>query len=82
MNRLLALFLLLALAIPQAHAQGLEIEIKDGVASALPITIVPMPYLGTSVAPDHETARAATTHAVLLGAHTTTRSPRRTPASR
>ncbi|MBW8310574.1 MAG: Tol-Pal system beta propeller repeat protein TolB [Rhizobium sp.] len=47
-------FLALALLLPlgQARAQGLDIGLVTGNEAALPIAVVPMPYLGTSVAPD------------------------------
>ncbi|MFN7387426.1 MAG: Tol-Pal system beta propeller repeat protein TolB [Lysobacteraceae bacterium] len=45
------------LALPfQSRAQALEIDIVGGNAAALPITVVPMPYLGTNVAPDTDVA--------------------------
>lgn len=58
MKRLLALLLLpLFLLGPRAaRAQGLEIDIIDGNASALPIAVVPMDYLGASAAPDTDIA--------------------------
>lgn len=40
----------------QSRAQALEIDIVGGNAAALPITVVPMPYLGTQVAPDTDVA--------------------------
>ncbi|KFN48647.1 hypothetical protein N790_05935 [Arenimonas malthae CC-JY-1] len=46
----MALALLLPLG--QARAQGLDIGLVTGNEAALPIAVVPMPYLGTSVAPD------------------------------
>jgi len=51
-------FLALALLLPAglARAQGLDIGIVSGNESALPIAVVPMPYLGTSVAPDTDVA--------------------------
>ncbi|HEU0153289.1 MAG TPA: Tol-Pal system beta propeller repeat protein TolB [Arenimonas sp.] len=57
MRRLLT-FLALALLLPVglAQAQGLDIGIAQGRDGALPITVVPMPYLGTSVAPDTDIA--------------------------
>ncbi|WP_043802294.1 Tol-Pal system beta propeller repeat protein TolB [Arenimonas malthae] len=47
-------FVALALLLPlgQARAQGLDIGLVTGNEAALPIAVVPMPYLGTSVAPD------------------------------
>jgi TolB protein len=56
MKRLLALILLLLAPLSNASAQALEIDISGGSASALPIAVVPMPYLGTSVAPDTDIA--------------------------
>jgi len=60
MTRTLASLVLLAatlLVLPfQARAQALEIDIVGGNAAALPITVVPMPYLGTNVAPDTDVA--------------------------
>src|SRR5688572_1674205 len=58
MKRLLALLLLplLLLASGGARAQGLEIDIIDGNASALPIAVVPMDYLGGNAAPDTDIA--------------------------
>jgi TolB protein len=57
MRRLLS-FLALALLLPVglAQAQGLDIGMVQGRDGALPITVVPMPYLGTSVAPDTDIA--------------------------
>jgi TolB protein len=58
MKRLLALLLLpliLALA-PDARAQGLEIDIVNGNAAALPIAVVPFDYLGANAAPDTDLA--------------------------
>lgn len=57
MKRLLS-FLALALLLPlgQARAQGLDIGTVVGNEAALPIAVVPMPYLGTSVAPDTDVA--------------------------
>ncbi|KFN47305.1 Tol-Pal system beta propeller repeat protein TolB [Arenimonas metalli] len=57
MRRLLT-FLAFALLLPfgSAQAQGLDIGMVQGRDGALPITIVPMPYLGTSVAPDTDIA--------------------------
>jgi TolB protein len=51
-------FLALALLLPigQARAQGLDIGLVTGNESALPIAVVPMPYMGTSVAPDTDIA--------------------------
>lgn len=53
------LFALFALLLPLAAAaqqQGLEIDIVGGHASALPITVVPMPYQGGAEAPDTDVA--------------------------
>lgn len=58
MSRLFT-FLALALLLPfgQARAQqALDIGVVTGTEGALPIAIVPMPYLGTSVAPDTDIA--------------------------
>jgi len=46
----LVLFTLLPV-LASAQQQGLEIDIIGGNASALPITVVPMPYQGTAAAP-------------------------------
>lgn len=40
----------------QAQQQGLEIDIVGGNASALPITVVPMPYQGSAGAPQTDVA--------------------------
>jgi len=57
MRRFLS-FLALALLLPAGwvSAQGLDIGLVTGNESALPIAVVPMPYLGTSVAPDTDIA--------------------------
>ncbi len=55
MKHLLALLLLL-LPLGSVHAQGLDIGLVVGNESALPIAVVPMPYLGSSVAPDTDVA--------------------------
>ena len=57
MRRFLS-FLALALLLPAGlvRAQGLDIGIVSGREGALPIAIVPMPYLGTNVAPDTDIA--------------------------
>ncbi len=57
MSRLIT-FLALALLLPfgQARAQALDIGLVTGNEAALPIAVVPMPYLGTSVAPDTDIA--------------------------
>ena len=51
----LVLFTLLP-ALASAQQQGLEIDIIGGNASALPITVVPMPYQGTAAAPATDVA--------------------------
>jgi TolB protein len=58
MKRFLALLLLPLLLVLQrpAAAQGLEIDIVDGNAAALPIAIVPFDYLGANAAPDTDVA--------------------------
>jgi TolB protein len=58
MMRRLFTLLALALLLPfgQARAQGLDIGTVTGNEAALPIAVVPMPYLGTSVAPDTDIA--------------------------
>lgn len=53
---LLALVALLPLASFGARGQALEIDIVGGTAAALPITVVPFEYVGTSAAPDTEVA--------------------------
>lgn len=57
MRRFLS-FLALALLLPfgLVRAQGLDIGLVTGNEAALPIAVVPMPYLGTSVAPDTDIA--------------------------
>ena len=57
MRRFLA-FLALVLLLPTglARAQGLDIGTVVGKEGAIPIAIVPMPYLGNSVAPDTDIA--------------------------
>jgi TolB protein len=50
---LLGLFLLVA---RDARAQGLEIDIIDGNAAALPIAVVPFDYVGANAAPDTDVA--------------------------
>lgn len=53
-------FLLLSLLVPvlaSAQSQGLEIDIIGGNASALPITVVPMPYQGAAAAPQTDVAK-------------------------
>ena len=58
MKRLLALLLLplMLLGLRDARAQGLEIDIVNGNAAALPIAVVPMDYLGANAAPDTDVA--------------------------
>ncbi len=51
-----ALLLLFAPLLAAAQQQGLEINIVGGNASALPITIVPMPYQGSAAAPQTDVA--------------------------
>ena len=51
----LVLFTLLP-ALASAQQQGLEIDIIGGNASALPITVVPMPYQGSAGAPATDVA--------------------------
>ena len=51
----LVLFTLLP-ALASAQQQGLEIDIIGGNASALPITVVPMPYQGSATAPPTDVA--------------------------
>ena len=67
----LVLFTLLP-ALASAQQQGLEIDIIGGNASALPITVVPMPYQGTAAAP-----ALAATHRLTASLET---SAARTPA--
>ena len=57
MRRFLS-FLALALLLPAGlvRAQGLDIGTAVGHEAAIPVAIVPMPYLGTSVAPDTDIA--------------------------
>ena len=50
------LFLLLALAGGNARSQGLSIDIVDGNASALPITVVPFAFEGAGLPPDTDVA--------------------------
>lgn len=53
------LFALTALLLPvmaMAQQQGLEIDIVGGHASALPVAIVPMPYQGSTGAPETDVA--------------------------
>ena len=60
MRRFLS-FLALALLLPAGlvRAQGLDIGLVTGNESALPIAVVPMPYLGTSVAPTPTSPRSS-----------------------
>ena len=46
-------------ALASAQQQGLEIDIIGGNASALPITVVPMPYQGSAAAPPVPAAPSA-----------------------
>ena len=56
-NLLVLLFgSILALLVRPAHSQGLEIDIVNGNAAALPIAVVGLDYLGTAVAPDTDIA--------------------------
>ncbi len=57
MPRWLAVFAALLLPLAAvAQQKGLDIDIIGGNASALPITIVPMPYQGSSAAPQTDVA--------------------------
>lgn len=57
MPRWLAVFAALLLPFAAvAQQKGLDIDIIGGNASALPITIVPMPYQGSSAAPQTDVA--------------------------
>ena len=59
MMRLLAsssLLLLILVMCGVVRAQGLEIEIKEGSASALPIAVVPMEYAGSGALPETDIA--------------------------
>ncbi len=56
MNKLFALLLVLFLPMGSVRGQALEIDIVGGAAAALPITIVPFEYLGTSASPDTDVA--------------------------
>jgi TolB protein len=58
MPRLLVLLLLplLFLASAPTRAQGLEIDIVNGNAAALPVAVVPFDYLGATAAPDTDIA--------------------------
>ncbi|WP_368562701.1 Tol-Pal system beta propeller repeat protein TolB [Pseudoxanthomonas sp. UTMC 1351] len=53
---LAVLTLLLLPMLASAQQRGLEIDIIGGNASALPITIVPMPYQGSATAPQTDVA--------------------------
>ena len=56
--RWLALLVFLLLPVlASAQQQGLEIDIIGGNASALPITVVPMPYQGSAGAPQTDVAK-------------------------
>jgi len=58
-SRLRMLFYLLLMGLPVnvlAQSRGLDIDIIGGKVSALPITIVPMPYQGTAQAPSTDVA--------------------------
>ena len=59
MKRFLALLLLplVLIAGNDLRAQGLEIDIVDGNAAALPIAVVPFDYVGANVAPDTDLAQ-------------------------
>lgn len=58
MPRWLALFSLLLLPLlASAQERGLDIDIVGGNPSALPITIVPMPYQGSAAAPQTDVAQ-------------------------
>ncbi len=57
MKNRFALLLLICLSPSLALAQALEIDIVGGTPTALPITIVPMPYLGTAAKPDTDVAQ-------------------------
>ena len=64
MKRLLMLFTVVCAWITahSAQAQGLQIDIVNGNAAALPIAVVPFEYLGVSAAPETDIS------AVILGA--------------
>ncbi|MCL7713361.1 Tol-Pal system beta propeller repeat protein TolB [Stenotrophomonas mori] len=53
---LAALTVLLLPLVAMAQQRGLEIDIIGGNASALPVTVVPMPYQGTAGAPQTDVA--------------------------
>ena len=59
------LFLLLALAGGNARSQGLSIDIVDGHASAVPITVVPFAFEGAGLPPDTDVAAS---HGKLIDA--------------
>ena len=50
------LFLLLAMAMGPARAQGLSIDIVNGNASALPVAVVPFAFEGAGLPPDTDVA--------------------------
>ena len=57
MNRLLTVLLaVLLLPFGAVKAQGLDIGLVTGNEAALPIAVVPMPYVGTQAAPDTDIA--------------------------
>lgn len=56
LQRWLSVFLVLLLPLAARAQQGLEIDIIGGNASALPITVVPMPYQGSGAAPETDVA--------------------------
>ncbi|HEX5755560.1 MAG TPA: Tol-Pal system beta propeller repeat protein TolB [Arenimonas sp.] len=57
MNRMLTVLLaVLLLPFGAAKAQGLDIGLVTGNEAALPIAVVPMPYVGTQAAPDTDIA--------------------------
>ena len=75
----LVLFTLLP-ALASAQQQGLEIDIIGGNASALPITVVPMPYQGTAAAPATDVAAVVRADLERSGAFRTLPVPPLTPA--
>lgn len=56
MFKLIVFMLALPFAAQEVRAQGLEIDIVDGQAAAMPIAVVPFEYVGTSAAPDTDVA--------------------------
>ena len=56
-QRWFALLAFLLLPFAALAQQGLEIDIVGGNASALPITVVPIPYQGSGAAPDTDVAK-------------------------